>query len=57
VHVATVRGQVLLSMMTDFENFTTFTPAPYQENSVAIILDQIVAWRTALKHMRAERAA
>src|SRR5437870_8041617 len=26
VHVATVRAQVLLSMMTDFENFTTFKP-------------------------------
>jgi NAD(P)H-dependent FMN reductase len=57
VHVATVRGQVLLSMMTDFENFTTFTPAPYQENSVTIMLDQVVAWGTALKQMRAERAA
>src|SRR5207244_6375765 len=28
VHVATVRAQVMLSMWTDFENFTTFKPAP-----------------------------
>src|SRR3989440_4538898 len=33
-HVATVRAQVLLSMMTDFENFTTFKPHLHHENSV-----------------------
>src|SRR5437879_4998989 len=44
VHVATVRAQVLLSMMTDFQNFTTFKPQPHQEKSVGTVLDQAVAW-------------
>jgi len=52
VHVATVRAQVLLSMMTDFENFTTFKPAPLHEKSVGTVLDQVVAWGGALKQLR-----
>jgi len=52
VHVATVRAQVLLSLMTDFENFTTFKPAPQHEKSVATVLDQVVAWGGALKQLR-----
>ena len=34
VQVATVRNQVALSLFTDFENFATFKPAAYHENSV-----------------------
>ncbi|HTF57013.1 MAG TPA: NAD(P)H-dependent oxidoreductase [Planctomycetota bacterium] len=52
VHVATVRAQVLLSMMTDFENFTTFKPASHHEKSVGTVLDQVVAWAGALKPLR-----
>ena len=52
VHVATVRAQVLLSMMTDFQNFTTFKPQPHQEKSVGTVLDQVVAWGGALKQLR-----
>ncbi len=52
VHVATVRAQVLLSMMTDFENFTTFKPAPQHEKAVGAVLDQVVAWGGALKQLR-----
>ena len=52
VHVATVRAQVLLSMMTDFENFTTFKPGPNHEKSVASVLDQVIAWGGALKPLR-----
>ena len=40
VQVATVRAQVLLSMVTDFENFTTFRPASHHEKSVGAVLDQ-----------------
>jgi len=53
VHVATVRAQVLLSMMTDFESFTTFKPAPHHEKSVGTMLDQVLAWGGALKQLRA----
>ena len=52
VHVATVRAQVLLSMMSDFENFTTFRPVPHHEKSVATMLDQVIAWGGALKPLR-----
>jgi NAD(P)H-dependent FMN reductase len=52
VHVATVRAQVLLSLKTDFESFTVFKPAPHHEKSVAMVLDQVVAWGGALKQLR-----
>lgn len=52
VQVATVRAQVLLSMMTDFESFTTFKPQPHHEKSVGTVLDQLVAWGGALKQLR-----
>ena len=34
VQMATVRNQVLLSMYSDFENFSVFKPGPQQEKSV-----------------------
>src|SRR5438093_10538379 len=34
VRIATVRNQVLLSMFTDFENFSVFKPATHHENLV-----------------------
>src|SRR5712692_9683751 len=52
LHVATVRAQVMLSLMTDFESFTTFTPAANHEKSVGTVLDQVVAWGGALKQLR-----
>lgn len=50
--VADVRAQVALSLFTDFENFSTFKPAPMQEKSVHAMLDQLVAWGAALKTVR-----
>src|SRR5213595_3737611 len=41
VQMATVRNQVLLSMMADFENFTTFKPLPHHEKFVGTVLDQV----------------
>src|SRR5438067_12583905 len=52
VHVATVRAQVLLSMMADFENFTTFKPLSHHEKAVGTMLDQVIAWGGALKPLR-----
>lgn len=51
--VADVRTQVLLSLYTDFENFTTFKPAPMHEKTLNTMIDQLVAWSTALKPLRA----
>lgn len=54
LQVADVRAQVALSLFTDFENFTTFKPAPTHEKSVNTMLDQVIAWGGALKTLRKE---
>jgi NAD(P)H-dependent FMN reductase len=50
--VATVRSQVTLSLFTDFENFTKFKPASFQENSANALLDEVIAWGGAFKILR-----
>jgi NAD(P)H-dependent FMN reductase len=52
VQIATVRNQVLLSLFTDFENFSVFKPDPQKEASVNAVLDQVIAWGSALKTLR-----
>jgi NAD(P)H-dependent FMN reductase len=52
LQIATVRNQVLLSMFTDFENFSVFKPAAHHEKSVNAMFDQILAWSGALKTQR-----
>ncbi|MBI3480849.1 MAG: NAD(P)H-dependent oxidoreductase [Nitrosomonadales bacterium] len=52
LQVADVRAQVMLSLFTDFENFTTFKPATMHEKSVNAMLDQVIAWGGALKTLR-----
>jgi NAD(P)H-dependent FMN reductase len=52
LQVADVRAQVMLSLFTDFENFTTFKPAAMHEKSVNAMLDQLIAWGGALKTLR-----
>ncbi|MDQ3869016.1 MAG: NAD(P)H-dependent oxidoreductase [Thermoproteota archaeon] len=52
LQVATVRSQVQLSLFTDFENFSVFKPAPYQETSINTMLDQVISWGNALKTLR-----
>jgi NAD(P)H-dependent FMN reductase len=49
VQMATVRNQILLSLYTDFENFSVFKPGPTKEQSVNEMLDQLIAWGGALK--------
>lgn len=53
LQVATVRAQVALSLFTDFENFSVFKPAEMHEGALNTLLDQLVAWSTALKSVRA----
>lgn len=52
LHVADVRTQVLLSLLTDFENYSVFKPAPQHENTANTMLDQVLAWSGALKTLR-----
>jgi len=53
VMVATVRAQVMLSLFTDFEHFSTCTPDPRHEVEVHTMLDQVIAWGGALQRVRA----
>lgn len=56
LQIAHVRNQVMLSLFTDFENFSVFKPQPRNEESVNAMLDQLVAWGGALKTMREKNA-
>ena len=52
VQVATVRNQVMLSLMTDFENYSVFKPAASHEKSLNAMLDQLIPWAGALQPLR-----
>lgn len=56
VMIADVRAAVMLSLFTDFENFTAFKPAERQAHAVTAMLDQVVAWGQALKPLRDKAA-
>jgi len=55
--VATVRAQVLLSLVHDFEQWTKFKPLPQREGELNTLLDQVVAWAAAMRTVRAPSAA
>jgi NAD(P)H-dependent FMN reductase len=55
LQVADVRSQVTLSIFTDFEHYTAFTPAPSREAQVNRMIDEVVTWGAALKPLRAPR--
>jgi NAD(P)H-dependent FMN reductase len=50
--IADVRAQVMLSLFTDFENFSKFKPDPRHEAQANTMLDQVIAWGGALKNLR-----
>ena len=52
LQVADVRAQVAFSVRQDFENFVVFAPRPEHEEALSTMLDQVVAWGTALKTVR-----
>lgn len=52
LQVADVRVHPTLSLFTDFENFTTFKPSSLHLENINSMLDQVVAWSTALKTIR-----
>src|SRR5918992_4040915 len=57
LQVADVRAQVAVSIITEFENFTKFKPASYQEKLVNNMLDQVIAWGKALEALRTGKLA
>lgn len=55
LQMADVRQQVALSMLTEFENYTVFKPGDYNRAALDTLLDQVVAWSTALAPLRATK--
>lgn len=54
LQIADVRAQVTFALSTDFEKYTTFKPADPERKTklVNTMLDQLVAWATALRLIR-----
>jgi len=52
LQMADVRQQVTLSLLTDFENYSVFKPSDYNVAALGTLLDQVVAWSTALAQLR-----
>jgi NAD(P)H-dependent FMN reductase len=56
LQMADVRQQVALPFFTEFENFTVFKPSDFSAQSLGTLLDQVIAWSTALAVLREPRA-
>ncbi|HEY8912376.1 NAD(P)H-dependent oxidoreductase [Lacisediminihabitans sp.] len=52
LQIADVRAQLGLSLVSDFENYTTFIPTARHEAHLDSVLEQTVAWAGALKPLR-----
>ena len=57
LQMADVRQQVALSMITEFENFSVFRPGDYNQAALHTMLDQVIAWSTALTPLRTQATA
>lgn len=52
VGAVTVAPQVALSIHSDFENGTEFTPADLHKGKVKAVVDQVLAWNDAMRTLR-----
>ena len=52
LQIADVKGQVGISLTADFEDYSTFRPRPHQEDAVNTMLNQLIAWGSALQPLR-----
>jgi NAD(P)H-dependent FMN reductase len=57
LQMADVRQQVVLSLITEFENYSVFKPGDYNLQALQTMLDQVVAWSAALAPLREEAPA
>jgi len=55
LQMADVRQQVAISLMTEFENFSVFKPSAYAAAALETLLDQVIAWSTALAPLRRQQ--
>jgi NAD(P)H-dependent FMN reductase len=52
LQIADVRQQVAISLITDFEGYTTLKPLPHLEPGLNTMLDQVESWSGALLGVR-----
>ena len=52
LQMADVRQQVTLSLITEFENYSVFKPGDHNVAALDTLLDQVIAWSTALAPLR-----
>ena len=52
LQMADVRQQVALSLLTEFENYTIFKPGDHNAAWLDTLIDQVIAWSTALAPLR-----
>ncbi|CAN5411005.1 NAD(P)H-dependent oxidoreductase [soil metagenome] len=53
LQIADVRQQVAISLISDFEGYTTLKPIPHHEAGLAVMLGQLESWAGALAPVRA----
>ncbi|WP_458779850.1 NADPH-dependent FMN reductase [Arthrobacter sp. D3-16] len=54
LQLAHVRNQVMFSIFSDVENFTTFKPTERAASALAPMLDQLILWTRAMEFARSE---
>ena len=52
IKIADVRAHVMLSLFTDFENYSKFNPEERHIPALNTLIDEVVGWGTALKQYR-----
>jgi len=57
LQMADVRQQVALPLASEFENFSVFKPSEFSAQALGTLLDQVIAWSTALAVLRAPTPA
>ncbi|WEO93417.1 NAD(P)H-dependent oxidoreductase [Streptomyces sp. FXJ1.172] len=57
LQMADVSQQVTLSLMAEFENYTTLKPSDHSAAALDTLLGQVVSWSTALAPLRAASRA
>jgi NAD(P)H-dependent FMN reductase len=56
IQIADVRAQVMLSLATDFKNYSEFAPDSRHEKELDALLKQLLAWGQAMKGVRTDGA-
>jgi NAD(P)H-dependent FMN reductase len=55
LQMADVRSQVAFSLVTDFTNYSSFTPGDHHQGFLDAQLDQLIRWSEAMKTVRDAR--